>query len=128
VDRPLERLWVSIGAGRLYLLNGGFEHTITLLEQAMPLVARGELPVHFPRAASTLGFAYVLAGRLAEGLALLEQAVARGVQIQKMCSRALALALRGEARLMAGRHDDASSDTSEALELAQRRGERGWEA
>jgi len=128
VDRPLERLWVSIGAGRLYLLNGGFERTITLLELALPLVARGELPLHFPRAASTLGFAYVLAGRLADGLALLEQAVARGVTIQKMYGHALALALRGEARLMAGRPDDATSDASEALQLAQRRGERGWEA
>ncbi|HEX7216281.1 MAG TPA: adenylate cyclase, partial [Methylomirabilota bacterium] len=75
--------------------------------------------------ASLLGIAYVLSGRHAEGLALLERSVEplfppRAGSI--LCRRL------GEGYLLAGRRDDALVWATSALDHARRRGARGDEA
>ena len=61
-------------AGVVHLGQGQLPASIAILERGLSICREADLPVLFPRLASHLGAAYALAGRLAEGLPLLEQA------------------------------------------------------
>ena len=78
-------------------------------------------------AAAHLGYAYALSGRLDEGVALLEEAVADPAATG-IANHPLFLAHLGEAHLLAGRRDDALAVARRALDLARRQKERGNEA
>jgi tetratricopeptide (TPR) repeat protein len=60
--------WVSI----LHLYKGEVHQAIPGLERALDLCQTWDLSLYFPTTASTLGYAYTLCGRLAEGMPLLE--------------------------------------------------------
>jgi tetratricopeptide (TPR) repeat protein len=72
-----------------------------------------------------LGYAYALAGRLAEALPLLEQAVE---QDASMAYYPLWLTHLSEAYLLAGRLEDAHQRAGRALELSRDLKQRGHEA
>ena len=78
-------------------------------------------------AAAHLGYAYALVGRLPEGVALLEEAVADPAATGTN-NHPLFLAHLGEAHRLAGRRDDALAVARRALDLAHRQKERGNEA
>jgi tetratricopeptide (TPR) repeat protein len=122
-----ERVWSHFGGGRVCLVQGRLDRAVELLASVLPL-ARGDLGVYVSRIASTLGSAHLLAGRTAEALALLEEAAEHGKSIGFMHGHSLVLTLLGEGYLVADRLDDATRRASEALELARKHGERGWEA
>jgi tetratricopeptide (TPR) repeat protein len=82
----------------------------------------------FPWLASPLGYAYALAGRVAEALPLLEQAVEQAASMRFTASQPLLVAYLSEAYLLAGRLDEAISLAQQALELARAYKERGQEA
>jgi tetratricopeptide (TPR) repeat protein len=75
-----------------------------------------------------LGAAYTLAGRTAEALPLLEQAIAQAVAMRYMVDYALRVGWLGEAYLMAGRLDEAYTQAQRALEFSRAHQERGHEA
>jgi tetratricopeptide (TPR) repeat protein len=81
----------------------------------------------FDIAAGHLGYAYALTGRLAEGVALMEEALADPAATGTT-NHSLLLAYLGEAHLLAGSLDDALATTRRALDLAHRQKERGNEA
>jgi tetratricopeptide (TPR) repeat protein len=85
-------------------------------------------PALLPPVASPLGLAYVLSGRVAEGLPLLEQAVERAVSTGFMPYVLRGLAALGAAYLLAGRPDEAMPLAQRALEHARQYNERGNEA
>jgi tetratricopeptide (TPR) repeat protein len=122
-----ERVWSHFGAGRVCLVQGRLERAVERLEPILPL-ARGDLGVYLSRIASTLGTAHLLAGRTAEAIPLLEQAAEQGQAIGFMHGHSLVLALLAEGYHRVGRAADASRTATEALELARRHRERGWEA
>jgi tetratricopeptide (TPR) repeat protein len=78
-------------------------------------------------AAGHLGYAFALSGRLAEGVALMEEALADPVATGTS-NHPLLMAYLGEAHLLAGRIDDAINIGRRALDLARRQQERGSEA
>ena len=80
-----------------------------------------------PTIASSVGYAYALAGRLAEALPLLEQAVEQVMATRLLMLHSLQVAWLGEAYLLAGRLQEATAQASHALELARARQERGYE-
>jgi DNA-binding SARP family transcriptional activator len=124
---PHERVWSRFGAGRVAFVQGELERAAAFLEAILPQ-ARSELSIYISRIASTLGSVRLLAGRTAEALPLLEQAAEHGQAIGFMHGHSLVLALLAEGYLGAGRVDDASRTADEALALARKLGERGWEA
>jgi len=126
-DAPHERVWSRFGAGRVAFVQGDAERAIAFLEAILPQV-RTDLTIYISRVASTLGSAYLLAGRTADALPLLEEAVAHAESIGFMHGHSLVLALLAHGYLRAGRFDDAGRQAGEALALARKLGERGWEA
>ena len=81
-----------------------------------------------PGLATTTGLAYARSGRLDDGLALLEEGVARADSLRFYSSQALRIAWLGEAYLLAGRQQKAAEVAARALGLAREHGERGNEA
>jgi tetratricopeptide (TPR) repeat protein len=78
-----------------------------------------------PIAASLLGYAYVLSGRLSEALPLLEEAM------EQTASKGIVMLYMnwlGEGYLLAGRADEATRLARRALELARELKGRGYEA
>jgi tetratricopeptide (TPR) repeat protein len=80
-----------------------------------------------PTIASALGAACALSGRLSDAVTLLEQA-RDGTAGRLLGSQAFLAAQLGETYLAVGRADDARAATTQALELARQRSERGTEA
>ena len=67
--------------GHLYLAQGYLEHAIQVLEQGLALCRAFSSRSLLPSTAAGLGSAYALQGRLAEGRALLEEAMSEGIRI-----------------------------------------------
>jgi tetratricopeptide (TPR) repeat protein len=126
-EAPHERVWSRFGAGRVAFVQGEADRAAGFLEPILPL-ARSDLSIYISRIASTLGSAYLLAGRTDDALPLLEQAAEHGRSIGFMHGHSLVLALLAHGYVRAGRLDDAARAAGEALTLARRLGERGWEA
>src|SRR5262249_49568872 len=98
--------------------------TARALRRAVP---GGLAPALLDVSAAHLGYAYALAGRPTEGVALLEEAVADPTATGG-ANHSLFLAHLGEAHLPAGRRGDAGPVARRALDLAHRQKERGNEA
>jgi tetratricopeptide (TPR) repeat protein len=115
-------------AGRVSLRQGDFPKAIPRLERGLRVCQAAHLPLFFPRLASALGVAYTRTGRLAEGLALLEQAVEQSTAMQIVYLHALWLIHLGEGYRLAGRLEEATQRALRALELARTYQERGHQA
>jgi DNA-binding NtrC family response regulator/tetratricopeptide (TPR) repeat protein len=122
-----ERLFVLFGLTMPACLRGDYETAIPSLEQGLALAREMNFLAWLPALAGCLGQAYAHTGRLAEGLALLEEATIQG-ETKNRVSRAFYLALQSEAALLAGQVGDARSAALRGLEGAHARRERGDEA
>jgi tetratricopeptide (TPR) repeat protein len=78
--------------------------------------------------AACLGYASALAGRLAEGRALLEEALRESLRIGVLYLQSLYVVWLSAVCLLAGRVDEAFQHARQALALARQYGERGFEA
>ena len=68
-------MFASWGLGLLSLRQGDLPRALPLLERAMSICQDADLPVYFPLMAAALGAAYTLAGRVADAVPLLTQAM-----------------------------------------------------
>jgi tetratricopeptide (TPR) repeat protein len=114
--------------GLLSLAKGDLEHAIRVLDQGLALCrasgARNELrPI-----AAGLGYASALQGRLAEGRALLEEAISESVRTGGLQGLAYRLAWLSEVCRLAGRGEEAWQHARQALDLARQLKTRGYEA
>ena len=113
--------------GGVSLERGDLETARRVFERGMALLRAGR--TGDSNLLSGLGYAYVLAGRLSEGLSLLEEAVRSEASISAM---GLGLAVRmsrlAEAYLRAGRADEALRRARSAVELSKTHQERANEA
>jgi hypothetical protein len=73
--------------------------------------------------AAPLGAAYVLTGRTADALPLLEQAIEQAVAMDYMSDHALRVIWLSEAYLLAGRLDEVFAQAEAALAQVLRQGE-----
>jgi tetratricopeptide (TPR) repeat protein len=128
VDHAFSRIYVYCGVGQLYLRKGDLQKAILLGERALALQRVAHLPALFYRVAMDMGAAYALAGRIAEALPLLEQAVEQATSLQYRAYHTPSVTYLSEAYLLAGRLAEARQLAGQALELSRERKERGHEA
>src|SRR4029450_4749009 len=87
-----------------------------------------DLPVWFPRMAAALGTACTLAGRIADAVPLLTQAMEQAAASEAGWYQVLCHLSLGEAQLLAGRREEAHALAERALALAHAHQERGHQA
>ena len=126
---PHGTVWGHLGVGRLLVVQGELARAIETLEATLALCEEGsDLAVYFSRTASSLGLAYAMSGRVSEGVALLERAAAHAGAIGFAYGHALVVGMLGEGHLLAGAAAEAGRRADEAVTLARKYGQRGWEA
>jgi len=123
LDHRYSWIVASWGPAHLYRIRGEISHAVRLLERALALCRDWDILTLSGTTAGLLGFVYVLSGRVAEGLPLLNEAQESEKQYQT-----LIVAHMGEACLLADRIDEASVFADRALTFARERGQRGYEA
>jgi tetratricopeptide (TPR) repeat protein len=101
---------------------------IPMLERAMGLCQDWHIPLFVPQLATALGVAYTLEGRVAAGLALVEQGVEQEAASDRSRRLALFVAWLSQVYLLAGRLEDARQRAVQAVELACQYQQRGWQA
>jgi tetratricopeptide (TPR) repeat protein len=128
VDHPFSLSLAYLHAAPLYQRKGEFPKAILLLERGLGVCQAWQVLLLFPQIASALGYAYALAGRVAEALPLLEQAAERDASMRFVAGQSLRVAYLSEAYLLAGRMEDAIQFARRALDLSRNHKERGHEA
>jgi tetratricopeptide (TPR) repeat protein len=114
--------------GLLYLTKGDLEHAIRVLDQGLAFCRATDDRNWGRWIAAGLGHAYALAGRITEGLALLEEALRDDIHTGSLHGHSDHVARLSEVCLLAGRHDEAWQHARQALDLARQYRERGYEA
>jgi class 3 adenylate cyclase/tetratricopeptide (TPR) repeat protein len=128
VAHPASLMYSHWGMGLLYLRQGNLPRALPLLERAVDICREANLPVWFPWVAAALGAAYALAGRIADAVILLMQAMEQTVVPEMGAFQALCSLSLGETQLLAGRLEEAQTLAEHALALAREYQERGHEA
>jgi tetratricopeptide (TPR) repeat protein len=128
VDHPHSLIHAYLGVGFLALRQRDLSRAIPALERCLELSRVFNMLLWFPETASALGCAYAFAGRVAEALALLEQAEQSGAAMGTMDGQSLRVGYVSEAYLLASRMQEAVHLARRALGLARDHKERGHEA
>jgi tetratricopeptide (TPR) repeat protein len=114
--------------GLLYLAQGDLEHSIRMLEPGLALCRASGNRAWLRAIGAGLGYAIALQGRLAEGCALLEEAISENLRTGALQGHASRVAWLSEAYRLAGRGEEAGQYVRQALDLARQQKERGDEA
>jgi DNA-binding NtrC family response regulator/tetratricopeptide (TPR) repeat protein len=115
--------------GSLYLAQGDLEAAIWMFEEGLALCRASGLRVSLGGIAEGLGEAYAHTGRLAEGLALLEEARRDDLRTGALGGHYVShLRQLSAVLLLAGRIDEAGQHARQALDLAREQKVRGHEA
>jgi tetratricopeptide (TPR) repeat protein len=112
--------------GLLSLAQGDLEHAIRVLEPGLALCRASGNQSWLRSIASGLGYAYALQGRLAEGRALLEEAISES--LPPGVRRAIHWMRLSEVCRLAGHREEAWQHARQALDLARQQKARGYEA
>jgi len=103
------------GIGLLALRQGDLAMALPRLERAVGICQDADLPVLFPRMAAALGAAYTLAGRVADAMPLLTQAMAQATATERVDSQDICRFSLGEAQWRAGHGEEAQALIEQAL-------------
>jgi class 3 adenylate cyclase/tetratricopeptide (TPR) repeat protein len=114
--------------GDLYLAQGDLEHAIRVFEQGLALCRASGNRIELRPIAAGLGYAYALQGRLAEGRALLEEAISESLRTGALRNHSRWVAWLSEVCRLAGRGEEAWQHAHQALDLARQHKERANEA
>jgi tetratricopeptide (TPR) repeat protein len=114
--------------GLAHLGRGDFARAARVLERSLHLGRTWQFVDRTPDVAAALGYAYALAGRTEESLALVAGAVNEFRARQGHVALGYILLSAGRVFLLAGRIDEATNYVREHLALARRLGARGLEA
>jgi class 3 adenylate cyclase/tetratricopeptide (TPR) repeat protein len=126
-DHPHSVIEARAALGRVHLDKGELERAIALFETG--LAPSRAWNIWDSSVFSALGYAYALAGRVDDGLPLLQEAVERGQSIDALgIGHAMRLSRLGQGYLLAGRLDEARERTRQALDLATAQKERASQA
>jgi tetratricopeptide (TPR) repeat protein len=127
-DHPFTLYNALLDLGRAHLRRGNLGPATRALARCLDVCRTWQLVAGTPPGAAALGAAYVLAGRLVEALALVDEALEE-FRARALHNRpAVILLYAGRAYLMAGRLDDAARHAGEALALTRRLRARSSEA
>ena len=114
--------------GELSLAQGDLEHAIWVFDQGLALGRAAGNRVWLPAIVAGLGYASVLQGRLAEGRALLEEAISVTIRMGGRLNHSLWVARLSEVCRLAGCGAEAGQHARQALDLARQHKERANEA
>jgi tetratricopeptide (TPR) repeat protein len=114
--------------GFLSLDKGDLEAAVPVLEQGLALCRASGHRTWFTPMAGGLGEAYARAGRLAEGLVLLEEAHREAIDAGALGDYAVHVRRLSAVDLLGGRLDEARQHACQALDLARQQQARGIEA
>ena len=128
VDHPVSLMVASWGIGLLFLRQGDLRRALPRLELAVGICQDADLSGYVPRIVPALGAAYTLAGRVADAVPLLTQAIERAIATERVDYQALCSLLLGEAQLLAGRLEEAHTLAEHTLAHAGECQERGNQA
>ena len=117
-----------LGFGSVYLLKGDLPEAIRVLDRSVDLCRKWAIPGWFPPAASSLGYAYVLSGCLADGVPLLREAIQQAVRMKIGYDEAPTFAWLSEALLLDDQPDEAVSLARREVDRSRHSGHRGHEA
>ena len=126
-DHPYSVALAHFHEGRWRALRGNFSAAIPALEMSLEACRREGFHA-FIIVAAFLGGAYARVGRLADGIALLQESVERETAIAFMVHRPANLAFLAEAYLLSGRYEEALQTAHHALDLSRAGKRRGFEA
>ncbi|MGH8067930.1 MAG: AAA family ATPase [Candidatus Entotheonellia bacterium] len=115
VAHPASLMVASRASGLLALRQGDLPRALPLLERAVGLCHEADLPIFFPSMAAALGAAYTLAGRVADAVPLLTQAMEQTTAAETASDQALCHLSLGEAQLLAGRPEEAHAELDTAM-------------
>jgi tetratricopeptide (TPR) repeat protein len=128
VEHPSSLMWAYYGIGLLALRQGDLPRALPWLARAMGICQEADLLLFVPRMAAALGAAYTLAGRAADAVELLTQAMEQSIATETAGFHALCSLPLGEAHLLAGRLEEAHAVVEAALAHARAHQERGDQA
>ena len=128
VQNPFSLIEACFGVSTVSLRQGEVQRAIPMLERAMGLCQDWPIPLLLPGQAAALGLAYALEGRVAAGLALVEQGVEQAVARGRSRRLASMVAWLSEAYLLADRLEDAHTRAAQAVDLARQYQQRGTQA
>ncbi len=128
VGHPYNIAHLYYHLGYFYEIKGEIDSAVDALHKAVDYVETWTLTYLSPFIKGFYGHVLALAGRVDEGVKVLEEAERLYEQIGLGLFRSLVGLQLGEAYLIAGRQQDALSKTKEALALTRKRGEPGHEA
>jgi len=99
IDHPASLMFACQAVGLLSLRQGDLPRALPLLERAVGLCGRADLPSYFPTMAGSLGAAYTLGGRVTDAVALLTQAMELTIPMEMLGDQAFCrLSLGGRHR------------------------------
>src|SRR4029434_1829354 len=125
---PYQLMLACLAAGRLHVRKGNIAQAIEFLEKCRQAHRLGNFEVWSASISTTVGYAYLLGGRLDEAVALLTEAAEQGNSTKSMFGHSLRLAYLGEAVLLLGRTEEALHHARCSLEVSRTQKERGHEA
>jgi tetratricopeptide (TPR) repeat protein len=125
---PARLMLASWGIGLCSLRQGDLHGALPRLERAMRLCQDADLPIYFHQIAAPLGAAYALAGRVADAVALLTQAIEQATAMAMVVFQVSCRLSLGEAHLLAGRLEEAQVLAERAWALGREHQERGDQA
>jgi tetratricopeptide (TPR) repeat protein len=120
---------MAVADGYVLLGCGMVEEAVLVLEPAVNTCREKNFAGQLIPALTILGHAHALAGRPAEGILLIKEAVARHEKVGAFARRAYWLYTLATAYLHAGQLNDAETTAQDALGFAARHGEHwveGW--
>ena len=120
-ERPFPIIGARLATGTVRLLQGDLEPAIFSLERGLDLAKSMNIQLYLVTCEGSLGHAYVLSGRIREGLELLEHAVGQEASARNTT-------YMSGAYLAAGRTEQAHCLAVKAQALASGRKQRGNEA
>jgi predicted ATPase len=128
VAHPGSLMYAYHGLGLLALRQGDLPRALPWLERAVGICQDVDLPLFFPWIAAALGVAYALAGRVANAVPLLTQALEQATATATVVHQALCRLSLGEAHLLADQLEAAHALAKRALALAREHQEHGYQA
>jgi class 3 adenylate cyclase/tetratricopeptide (TPR) repeat protein len=129
INHPFRMIEACFGISMVYLRQGDLQRAIPVLERGIGLCQDWHIPLLWPMMATALGLAYTLDGRVAAGLALVEQGMEQKVARGGLRNLVPMVILLSEAYLLAGRLEETRQRAEQALDLArqyQLRGNQVW--
>jgi tetratricopeptide (TPR) repeat protein len=127
LDHPFSLAFGCWILAYLQIATGELSHAVGLLERGLALSREWDLTFFSVLDTGSLGYAYALSGRVAEGIPLLEHALS-AIETMRYGSVWFLPAWLGEAYVLADRLEDALEVAGRALTFTRERGQRGYEA